>query len=87
MSPEAVSPVLVSWPRSLITYLAMAAGKAVVATGWSANLDFMTATNSALVDYALEPVQDSQGIYAGGRWADADVSDAAAVESAQGSSR
>jgi glycosyltransferase involved in cell wall biosynthesis len=57
---------------------AMAAGKAVVATGWSANLDFMTPDNSALVDYVLKPVQDSQGLYAGGRWAEPDVADAAA---------
>jgi glycosyltransferase involved in cell wall biosynthesis len=56
----------------------MAAGKAVVATGWSANLDFMTPDNSMLVDYTLAPVQDSQGLYAGGRWAEADVQDAAA---------
>jgi glycosyltransferase involved in cell wall biosynthesis len=56
----------------------MAAGKAVVATGWSANLDFMTPDNSVLVDYILTPVRDSQGLYAGGRWAEADVEDAAA---------
>jgi hypothetical protein len=56
----------------------MAAGKAAVATGWSANLDFMTPDNSVLVDYALIPVQDSQGLYEGGRWAEADVADAAA---------
>jgi glycosyltransferase involved in cell wall biosynthesis len=62
----------------LLPAQAMAAGKAVVATGWSGNLDFMTADNSVLVDYALKPVQDSQGLYAGGRWAEADVRDAAA---------
>jgi glycosyltransferase involved in cell wall biosynthesis len=62
----------------LLPAQAMAAGKAVVATGWSANLDFMTPDNSALVDYTLTPVRDCQGLYAGGRWADADVEDAAA---------
>jgi glycosyltransferase involved in cell wall biosynthesis len=62
----------------LLPAQAMAAGKAVVATGWSANLDFMTPDNSALVDYTLTPVRDCQGLYAGGRWAEADVEDAAA---------
>jgi glycosyltransferase involved in cell wall biosynthesis len=61
----------------LLPAQAMAAGKAVVATGWSANLDFMTPDNSVLVDFALKPVQDSQGLYTGGRWAEADVTDAA----------
>ena len=62
----------------LLPAQAMAKGKAVVATGWSANLDFMTADNSMLVDYALIPVEDPQGLYDGGRWADPDVDDAAA---------
>jgi glycosyltransferase involved in cell wall biosynthesis len=61
----------------LLPAQAMAAGKAVVATGWSANLDFMTPDNSLLVDYALIPVQDPQGLYSVGRWADPDVDDAA----------
>jgi glycosyltransferase involved in cell wall biosynthesis len=56
----------------------MALGKAVVATGWSANLDFMTPDNSDLVDYTLVPVEDSQGLYRSGRWAEADIQDAAA---------
>jgi glycosyltransferase involved in cell wall biosynthesis len=62
----------------LLPAQAMALGKAVVATGWSANLDFMTPDNSALVDYTLVPVEDPQGLYQGGRWAEADVHDAAA---------
>jgi glycosyltransferase involved in cell wall biosynthesis len=62
----------------LVPAQAMAQGKAVVATGWSANLDFMSPDNSALVDYVLVPVQDPQGLYDGGRWAEADVADAAA---------
>jgi glycosyltransferase involved in cell wall biosynthesis len=56
----------------------MAEGKAVVATGWSGNLDFMTADDSVLVDYALVPVNDPQGLYSGGVWAEPDVEDAAA---------
>ena len=62
----------------LLPAQAMALGKAVVATGWSANLDFMTPDNGALVDYTLVPVEDSQGLYRGGRWAEADIQDAAA---------
>jgi glycosyltransferase involved in cell wall biosynthesis len=62
----------------LLPAQAMALGKAVVATGWSANLDFMTPDNSVLVDYTLVPVEDSQGLYRKGRWADAHVGDAAA---------
>jgi glycosyltransferase involved in cell wall biosynthesis len=62
----------------LLPAQAMALGKAVVATGWSANLDFMTPDNSVLVDYTLVPVEDSQGLYQSGRWADADIQDAAA---------
>jgi len=62
----------------LLPAQAMALGKAVVATGWSANLDFMTPDNSVLVDYTLVPVEDSQGLYRDGRWADADIRDAAA---------
>ena len=55
----------------------MAAGKAVVATGWSGSLDFMAPDNGALVDYTLVPVNDPQGLYDGGRWAEPDVEDAA----------
>jgi glycosyltransferase involved in cell wall biosynthesis len=62
----------------LLPAQAMALGKAVVATGWSANLDFMTPDNSDLVDYTLVPVEDSQGLYRSGRWAEADIQDAAA---------
>jgi glycosyltransferase involved in cell wall biosynthesis len=55
----------------------MVAGKAGVATAWSANLDFMTPENSMLVDYSLTPVRDPQGLYDGGRWAEPDAGDAA----------
>jgi glycosyltransferase involved in cell wall biosynthesis len=54
-------------------------GKPVVATNWSGNLEFMTASNSALVRCALVPVDDPEGAIdgAGQVWADADVDDAA----------
>jgi glycosyltransferase involved in cell wall biosynthesis len=55
----------------------MAAGKAVVATGWSGNTDFMTPDDSVLVAWTLIPVRDPQGLYEGGRWAEPDVADAA----------
>ena len=51
----------------------MAAGKAVVATAWSGNLDFMDDDSSVLVPYALKPVEDQQGIYSDGLWAEADT--------------
>jgi glycosyltransferase involved in cell wall biosynthesis len=61
----------------LLPAQAMMAGKAVVATRWSGNLDYMTDDVCALVDYRLIPVQDSQGLYGHGRWADPDIEQAA----------
>jgi glycosyltransferase involved in cell wall biosynthesis len=78
----ASADIILSLHRSegfgLLMAQGMALGKAVVATGWSANLDFMTPDNSVLIDYMLVPVEDSQGLYQSGRWADADIQDAAA---------
>jgi glycosyltransferase involved in cell wall biosynthesis len=57
---------------------AQSRGLATIATGWSGNLDFMTAETSVLIPYALATMQDEDGIY--GRevtWADPDI-DAAA---------
>lgn len=54
---------------------AMAHGKAVIATGWSGNLDFMTSESVALLGYDLVPVRDPSGIYpemAHTRWAEPD---------------
>jgi glycosyltransferase involved in cell wall biosynthesis len=58
---------------------AMLHGVPAVATGWSGNVDFMTADDSGLVKYTLVPVDDPQGTYTvpGARWAEADVDDAA----------
>jgi glycosyltransferase involved in cell wall biosynthesis len=61
----------------LLPAQAMLAGKAVVATGWSGNLEYMTGDDSALVDYRLIPVDDPQGLYGHGRWADPDADQAA----------
>jgi glycosyltransferase involved in cell wall biosynthesis len=52
---------------------AMAAGKAVIATAWSGNLDFMDDASAVLVPYGLTPVEDQQGVYSGGLWAEADT--------------
>ena len=77
----ATADIVLSLHRSegfgLLPAQAMAAGKAVVATAWSGNLEFMTPDNSALVDYTLVPVSDPQGLYDGGRWAEPDVENAA----------
>ncbi|MFZ4071800.1 MAG: glycosyltransferase [Caulobacterales bacterium] len=51
---------------------AMLSERAVIATGWSGNLDFMDAESAALVEAKLVPVHDPQRIYRmrGARWAD-----------------
>jgi glycosyltransferase involved in cell wall biosynthesis len=61
----------------LLPAQAMLARKAVVATGWSGNLEYMTGEHSALVDYRLIPVHDPQGLYDHGRWAEPDIDQAA----------
>ncbi|EGF93565.1 lpsE protein [Asticcacaulis biprosthecium C19] len=57
---------------------AMAAGKAVLATGWSGNLEFMTPDNSVPVPYRLVPADSG---YNGpqAQWADPDIDAAAAA--------
>jgi glycosyltransferase involved in cell wall biosynthesis len=58
---------------------AMALGKPVVATGYSGNLDFMTADNSLLVDHTRGQVQESGPVYKRGwTWAEPSVEHAAA---------
>lgn len=58
---------------------AMRRGKVVVATGWSGNIDFMTAENSCPVAYRLVPARDPQGTYDYPHlaWAEPDIADAA----------
>ncbi len=49
----------------------MAYGKVVVATGWSGNMDFMTADCSMPVGFDLVPIRDPQRVYGGdGQWAE-----------------
>jgi glycosyltransferase involved in cell wall biosynthesis len=62
----------------LVLAEAMLLGKAVVATGWSGNMDFMTAETGALIRYELTPAVDPQGMYdARSSWADPDLDHAA----------
>ena len=57
---------------------ALARGIPVVATGWSGNTDFTNSDNSVAVPYRLVPVADPAAIYQGSRWADPDLTAAAA---------
>lgn len=65
----------------------MRLGKAVVATGWSGNMDFMDQTCAALIDYSLTPAVDLQGLYAGACWAEPDLDHAATLLASLISSR
>jgi GT2 family glycosyltransferase/SAM-dependent methyltransferase/glycosyltransferase involved in cell wall biosynthesis len=59
---------------------AMAAGRPVIATGWSGNTDFMDASNSLLVRFELTSIERDVGPYkAGGMWAEPDVDHASAL--------
>jgi SAM-dependent methyltransferase len=59
---------------------AMAAGKPVIATGWSGNTDFMDASNSLLVRFDLVELDRDVGPYkTGGIWAEPDVEHASAL--------
>jgi hypothetical protein len=54
----------------------MARGKAVIATGWSGNLEFMNTQNSILLPYRMIPVADPSGIYKGfdgAQWAEVEI--------------
>lgn len=63
----------------LVNAEAMARGKVVVATAWSGNMDFMTATKPLPVDYQLRAIEVDIGPYRQGqRWAEPDLDDAAA---------
>ena len=74
--------VLVSLHRSegfgLPLAEAMALGKPVIATNWSASIEFMNEENACLVDYRLIKLKKTTGPYEKGNyWADADTSHAA----------
>jgi glycosyltransferase involved in cell wall biosynthesis len=77
----ASSDIVLSLHRSegygLLLAEAIWLGKPTLATGWSSNVEFMDPASSQLVDYTLVPVVGDGAIYRVGRWADADVDDAA----------
>ncbi len=58
---------------------AMLLGKAVVATNWSGNIDFMPADACSLIDFSLVSLSDAHDAYAGLRthWAEPDLDHAA----------
>ena len=78
----ACADIVLSLHRSegfgLVLAEAMLLGKAVIATGWSGNTDFMDASNAALVGYRLVRARDSRSIYRDSLWAQADPADAVA---------
>lgn len=77
----ASSDIVLSLHRSegygLLLAEAIWLGKPTLATGWSSNVEFMDPASSQLVDYVLIPVEGDGAIYRTGRWADANVEDAA----------
>lgn len=79
---ESVCDCFVSLHRSEGFGLALAesmhAGKPVIGTNWSGNVDFMNAENSCPVDYALVELTEDHGPYKRGQvWAEPDVGHAA----------
>ncbi|MET3666168.1 glycosyltransferase [Caulobacter sp. 1776] len=78
----ASSDIVLSLHRSegygLLLAEAIWLGKPTLATGWSSNVEFMDSASSLLVEFTLIPVEGDGAIYKTGRWADADVDDAAA---------
>lgn len=63
----------------LVPAEAMALGKPVIATGWSAVTDFLDAEVGVPLPYRLTPVKDPTGAYRGQVWADPDLDAAAAA--------
>jgi len=80
----ACADIVLSLHRSegfgLVAAEAMLLGRAVVATGWSGNMDFMDADSAALVPFRLVPARDPRGVLEvpGAMWAEPDVEAAAA---------
>ena len=79
-SADAVLSLHRSEGFGLLLAEAMMLGVPVVATGWSANAEFMSAEDSIPIGYQLIDVVDPQGAYRirGARWADPDTKEAAA---------
>ena len=79
----ALSDVFISLHRSegvgLALLEAMRLGRAVLATAWSGNMDFMDDSNAALVPYHEVPASDERGVYSvcGSTWAEPHIPSAA----------
>ncbi len=79
----ACADIVLSLHRSegfgLVPAEAMLLERAVVATDWSANTEFMDSASAAMVTYRLIPAADARGVYAvpGAMWAEPDPADAA----------
>jgi glycosyltransferase involved in cell wall biosynthesis len=80
----ACADIVLSLHRSegfgLVPAEAMLLGRAVIATGWSGNMDFMDADSAALVGFQLVPARDPRGVFEapGAMWAEPDIAEAAA---------
>ena len=80
----ACADIVLSLHRSegfgLVPAEAMLLGRAVVATNWSGNTDFMDADTASLVPFRLVPAVDPRGVFQapGAVWAEADIPAAAA---------
>lgn len=58
----------------LVLAEAMYLGKAVIATGWSANMEFMNENIACIIDYKLVPVETERGGFSKeSLWADASI--------------
>ncbi len=81
----ACADIVLSLHRSegfgLVPAEAMLLGRAVVATGWSGNMDFMDPDSAALVPFTLVPAHDPRGVLEapGAVWAEPDIGAAAAL--------
>lgn len=61
---------------------AMVLGRPVIATNWSGNLQYMSASTACLIDYSLTPVVDPHGVYSGletAEWAEPNLEHAASM--------
>ncbi|WP_158743345.1 glycosyltransferase family 4 protein [Acidisphaera sp. L21] len=80
----ACADIILSLHRSegfgLVPAEGMLLGRAVIATNWSGNTDFMDEDTAALVPYRLVPAVDPRGVFQapGAMWADADIGAAVA---------
>ncbi len=81
----AAADIVLSLHRSegfgLVPAEAMLLGRAVIATGWSGNMEFMTEQNSVLVGYRLVPAVDPREVFEapGAVWAEPDLGQATAA--------